>query len=305
VDFGHFRACVLVVLAQAGHANHADAEPADCAAPQLHVELPPGSSWFERIEPLKEELQGARIDRCARVEIHLDGSEAVVSVESRGRTAQRRVSEPSELVRTVEALMVLPPLPDSTAPASPSERIPEEPPKAPLPLPEPTRVDLGLSASLRVGGTFYVGGGFAATADVVVNRFVLGIAGRWDIQDGYVAEPTASGFNMESGALGVLLGRRLQLRWATLDALVDGQIIVESQEENGPGDGLGGETLDTRFGLALRLFEARTVGFRPFVLADVEASPARVRHAKQLDPALPFLPSWTSGVSLGIMWSPQ
>jgi hypothetical protein len=276
-----------------------------CAAPQLHVELPPGSSWSERIEPLRAELRDAIIDRCAQVEIHLEGNEAVVSVESRGRKARRRVSEPSELVRTVEALVVLPPLPEPSAAASPSERVPDEPVRPPTPPVEQTRVDIGVAGSLRLGGAVYVGGGFAAMADVVVDRFVLGIAGRWDIEDGYVSEPTASGFNMESGALGVLLGRRLRLRWATVDALVDGQIVVENQEENGPDDGLGGETLDTRLGLGLRASESRTVGFRPYVLADVEASPARIRHPKQLDPALPFLPSWTSGLSLGIMWSPQ
>ena len=279
------------------------AQPQQCQAPRLHLELPTGSAWAERIGPLRAELRDARIDRCAQVDIRLDGAEAVVTVTSRGRGTSRRLTEPSELVRTVEALMVLPPAPEAAT--SPSERVPQDvaPPQAPEL--EPTHFDVAVGGALRLGGNVYVGGGFSALADVVVSNYVLGVSGRWDVTDGYVSEPTASGFNMESGALGVVLGHRLPAHWATLDALFDGQIVVENQEQNGPGDGVGGETLDTRLGLGFRASTQKTTGFRSFLLADVEASPARTFRPKRLDPSLPWLPAWTCGLALGIMWGPK
>jgi len=279
------------------------ARAAECEAPRLHVQLPPGSAWAERIEPLRAELRDARIDRCARVDIRLEGAEAVVSVTSRGRSATRRLSEPSELVRTVEALMVLPPAIEMAP--SPSERVPNEVERAPPPPPEPTHVEAALGAAVRVGGNLYAGGGFSALADVVVDNYVLGVSGRWDVTDGYVSEPTAGDFSMESGAFGIVLGRRAALRWASLDVLLDGQIVVESQDQNSPGDGVDGDTLDTRFGVGLRASTPKPSGFRPFLLADIEASPARIAHSKRIDPALPLLPAWTCGLSLGIMWGPR
>jgi len=278
------------------------ARAAECEAPRLHIQLPPSSAWAERIEPLRAELRDARIDRCARVDIRLEGAEAVVSVSSGGRNATRRLSEPSELVRTVEALMVLPPVIEMAP--SPGERVADDVERR-LPPPEPTHVEAALGAALRVGGNVYAGGGFSALADVVVDNYVLGVSGRWDVTDGYVAEPTAGDFSMESGAFGIVLGRRAALGWASLDVLLDGQIVVESQDQNSPGDGVDGDTLDTRFGVGLRASTPKTSGFRPFLLADVEASPARIAHSKRIDPALPLLPAWTCGLSLGIMWGPR
>ncbi len=274
-----------------------------CTAPQLHVDLPAGSPWADRIGVLQSELRDARIDRCVQVQIRAAGAEVLVDVTSRGRTASRRLTEPSELVRTVEALVVLPPTFDVPAPVSPSERLPDAEP-APVPV-EPIHIELATAAAARVGGNFYVGGGFEAAADVVVANYILGVSGRWDVSDGYVAEPTAGGFTMESGALGVLLGHRAPLHaaGAFLDVLVAGRIVVENQEQT--ESNVDGETLDTRIGVGLRASPAKSVGLRAFVAADLEASPARIAHAKRLAPTLPILPAWTGGVVVGLMWGPR
>ena len=267
------------------------------------MELPSPSAWADRIEPLRAELRGARVDRCAQVEIRVDGDEVVVSVTSRGRSTSRRLKEPSELVRTVEALVVLPPAyqpPIQDFLAEPVEKV-ERPP----PPPEPTHVELAVGPALRVGGNVYVGVGFSALADVVLDNYLLGVAGRWEADDSYVSKPTAGGFNMQSGAMGVLLGRRLPPRAVLLDALLDAQIVVENQEENGASDEIGGKTLDTRFGVALRVSSPKTSGFRLYGLVDVEASPARLARPKRLDLSLPFLPAWTSGLAVGVMWGPR
>jgi hypothetical protein len=270
---------------------------------KLHLELPADSPWAERLAPLQAELRGARVDGCAQVEIRAEGSGVIVRVTSRGRSTSRRLQEPSELVRTVEALVVLPPTSQPPTEPDSREEATAEPP--PLPPPEPTHLEIAAAAALRIGGDVYVGGGFSALADVVVDNYVLGVAGRWDVDDSYVSEPTASGFNMQSGALGVLLGRRLPARPLLFDALLDAQIVIENQGQNGVPDVIGGPTLDTRFGAALRILPKTTAGFRAYALLDVEASPARVARPKRLDPSLPLLPTWTSGVAVGVMWGPQ
>src|SRR5258706_8133528 len=122
-------------------AGHLAAQTEDCQAPRLHVDLPPSSPWAKRIGPLRAELRDLRLDRCAQVDIRLQGADVVISVTSLGRSASRRLSEPSELVRTVEALMVLPPAQEPAGPASPSERVPDEA-ERPVTPPEPTHVEI-------------------------------------------------------------------------------------------------------------------------------------------------------------------
>ena len=291
----------LAVALVGAFSGRAYAAEEACAAPQLHIDLPAGSPWADRIDLLQSELRDARIDRCAQVQIRAAGTEVLVDVTSRGRTASRRLTEPSELVRTVEALVVLPPAFDVPTPVSPSERVPDaEPTPAPL---EPIHVELATAAGARVGGNFYVGGGFEAAADVVVANYILGVSGRWDVSDGYVAEPTAGGFAMESGALGVLLGHRARLHSVFLDGLLGGRIVVESQEQS--ESDVDGETLDTRIAVGLRVSPAKPKGLRAFVAADLEASPARAAHAQRLAPTLPILPAWTGGVVVGLMWGPR
>jgi hypothetical protein len=234
----------------------------------------------------------------------MEGSDAVVNVTSNGRRASRRLSTPEELVHTVRALMILPPEFEPPHTISPSERPPAEV-ALPVVVDETTRVEVAVGAAVRVGGNLYAGAGFSALADVVVHDYVLGISGRWNAADAYIAKPTAGDFSMESGALGVVLGRRAPTHWANIDALLDGQIVLETQDQEGPGNGVGGDSLDTRLGLSVRASTPSPKGLRFFLSTDVEASPARTLHPKRLDRALPLLPAWTCGLALGVLWGPQ
>jgi hypothetical protein len=221
----------------------------------------------------------------------------VVTVTSRDRSAARTLTHPSELQRTVEALVVLPPLIESS-----SELPPKDVVAKPAPPAEPVHVEVAAAAALRVGGNVYAGGGPSLIADVVVDHFLLGISGRWDVADGYVSDPTASGFSMESGAIGVMLGRRIDLGWGLLDGMLEANVVVESEEGSGTPNEIGGETADVRAGLATRLALGRRSSVRPYFLFDAEGSPARLRKPRQLDPALPTLPAWSTGLAFGVMW---
>lgn len=221
----------------------------------------------------------------------------VVTVTSRERSVTRTLTQPSELERTVEALVVLPPLIESSAELPPKDVVVK--PSSP---PEPTHVELAAAAAVRIGGDLYAGGGPSLVADVVVDHYLLGISGRWDVADDYVSEPTASGFSMESGAIGVVCGRRVDFGWGSLDGLLEANVVVESEEGSGAPNEVGGETADVRGGLATRVAVGRRSAVRPYILFDVEGSPARLLKPRQLDPVLPTLPGWSTGLAVGVMW---
>jgi hypothetical protein len=208
------------------------------------------------------------------------------------------LTDPNELVPTVEALVVLPPLLETRAELPPPDQVPAKP----TPAPEPTHIELAGGGAVRVGGSLYAGGGIAATADVVVDRYLIGISGRWDVADNYVSSPTGSGFNMNSGAIGVMLGRRASFDWGSLDGLVGVNVVVESEEGLTEVDEIGGETADVRPAMGARVVLGRSASVRPYFLADGEVSPARLRQPKQLDPTLPTLPAWSAGLAIGLLW---
>jgi hypothetical protein len=218
-------------------------------------------------------------------------------VTSRDRSAVRTLTQPSELERTVEALIVLPPLIESNSELPPKDIVVK-----PAPPTEPVHVEVAAAAGVRVGGNVYAGGGLSLMADVVVDHLLLGVSGRWDVADDYVSEPTASGFSMESGAIGVVLGRRIDLGWGSLDGMVQANVVVESEEGSGSPSEIGGETADFRAGLATRLSVGRRLGLRPYFFFDADGSPARLRKPRQLDAGLPNLPAWSAGLAVGVMW---
>jgi len=80
------------------------------------------------------------------------------------------------------------------------------------------------------------------------------------------------------------------------------EVVVESQEAEGPADGLGGTASDVRFDLLLRVSVPRSARTRFYAGADADVSPSRLRRTKQLDAGLPALPAWSSGLQIGILW---
>jgi hypothetical protein len=136
----------------------------------------------------------------------------------------------------------------------------------------------------------------------VVDRYIIGISGRWDVVDSYVSGPTGSGFDMDSGAIGIMFGRRVDFDWGSLDGMVGANVVVESQEGTTSVDEIGGETAGVRPTTLARLAMGRRANVRPYLQADVEVSPARLRRPRQLDPALPVLPAWSAGFAIGVLW---
>ncbi len=266
--------------------------------------VPPGPGWQSATDQLAEHLRGLiDLDKCARLSIRPSGAGVVLEVTSNnGRETTRQADSVAELLRTAEALLVLPPQPQTAVKLSPLELPPPEPRPASSEATS-THVELGVGASLRFGGgPLYAGGGVAAFADFALDRWLLAVTGRWDVADAFLNQPTPGDFSMASTSVGVSAGRRIELREASLDALIGPNVVLESEETDSSEPEVHGAAADFRLALALRVSGPRSSSIRAFAAADVEASPIRLRSEKYIDRSLPPLPWWSSGLAVGVMW---
>ena len=291
-------ACELRV----GRAHGESSEP--CAEPKLSVLVPLGAKWHRATERLVEHLRGlSDLDPCARVTVRPDRRGVVVRVTTGDRReAERHVETVEELLNATEALLVLPPRPPQSAKLSPLEVPPSE---TKLFKPERTtaHVELGAAGSLRFGGgPLYAGGGLSVFAGFSLDRWLLTMHARVDARDGFISQPTPSDFIMESAAVGVSAGRRLEIGQVSLDTLLGANAIIESQDADDGDREIEGTSADFRFALAVRASGPRSATLRPFVVLDFEASPTRARNSRYLDRSLPSLPWWSSGLGVGLLW---
>jgi hypothetical protein len=301
-----FISCALGIFGFCGSARAA-AEEAPCVSPRIHLELESRPEWAAEIPALVTRLRALEhVDACAQVTIRAEPNGVSVNVTSGGRSASRLLTDPSELLRTVEALVVLPPpIEEPTRPA-PVEVPPPEAPPAPRAAPS-SHMEIGGAVSVRVGGSpLMVGGGVASFAGLLDAGWIFGVNARWNFADGFVAAPTPAGFNMQSGAIGFAVGRRAEAEPLAYDVLLGPTLVLESEEAfsatPGPSDGIGASALDARIDATFRASGPTSSRVRFYAAGDVEVSPWRAFHKKQLDPDLPPLPAWTSGLSLGLIW---
>jgi hypothetical protein len=295
----------LALAALASAASSAGATADSCLAPKVSIEVPPGAQWQTATAELAEHLRSLRdLDKCARVSVRPHGSGVLLEITtSDGRDAARQVSDVAELLRTAEALLVLPPQPAPVeSKASPLETPPAEPRPASSTAAS-IHVDLGVGGSLRFGGgPLFGGGGVAGFAAFAIDRWLLNVSGRWDIADAYFAQPTPMDFEMQSTSVGVSAGRRLELGSANFDALIGPNVVLESQDADDGDREVHGAAADFRLAVALRVSGPRSSSVRAFATSDFEGSPARIRSQKYLDRALPQLPWWSSGLAVGVLW---
>jgi hypothetical protein len=284
-------------------------QSAGCTGPELSIAGTPETRWDAALETVRLRLQQKLdLDRCARIRLEPAGDEMSVHVTlPDGRRAGRRVNMPGRLLEAVEALLVLP----TMALARDSELVPPDlhadvagrstSSEASLPA---AHLELGLGAEGRLSGAPAYGGvGAVMSAELALNAWLVGIGARWDVANDTIAGPSPGGFNMEGFALAVAIGRRITAGEVDLDGLVRPEIVVDVQEADGPGgDGIGGTESDVRFDGLLRVSGPRVSRTRFFAAADFEVSPSRVRNSRRIDPLLPRLPYWSSGLAVGIIW---
>ena len=298
-------ACCGAVAAAFVARSASAAAPSACDSPQLNVVAPPDPKWDATAARLGRHLRGlSDLDRCARVTVKPDATGVTLRVTtSDGREAERHVENLDALLTAAEALLVLPPTrATSDATVSPLE----VPPRDPEPVrvaPSSAHVELGGAGTVRFGGSpAYVGAGAMAFAGFVLDRWLLSVAARFDVKDGFTDQGTPSDFEMHSTAVSVSAGRRMNLGQAAVDALLGANVVLESQDADDGEREIHGAAEDFRLGAALRISGPSSAGVRAFAVGDFEASPSRIRANKYIDRALPILPWWSSGLAVGVLW---
>jgi len=299
-----FVACSLGMLALSG-IRRAAAEESPCTAPRVQVDLDANPEWLAEVPGLRARLQALdHIDACAEVTIVAEPGGASVTVTSGGRTATRHLTVPGELARTVEALVVVP-APETEPAAALDHDEQPRPPRAAASGAAPS-MEIGVGPEGRVGGhPLMLAGGLSAFAELVSHRWLLGVNARFEFADVFISAAPPSGFTMDSGGIGVAVGRRLELGSLHGDALLGPMLVLESEEAFGSGagnEGIGGSVLDARVSFTFRLSGAVSDRLHLYAAGDVELSPKRLASPKQLDPELPPLPAWTSGLAVGLAW---
>jgi hypothetical protein len=136
---------------------------------------------------------------------------------------------------------------------------------------------------------------------VLLNAWLFGVTARWDV-DQVLGEAGPDKFSMESGALGVVVGHRSRFESLDVDIAAGPTIVTENQEIEESTPELAGDGTDVRLSALLRVSFPTASAARFFVASDLEASPARIRHSKYLHPGLPSAPSWSAGLSAGVLW---
>src|SRR5262249_45838045 len=128
----------------------------------------------------------------------------------------------------------------------------------PAPRVADAHLEVGMGAAGRVAGGFlYGGGGAASFAQLALDRWLVGVTARWEVVQDTLTVPSPSGFNMQTFAVGVGLGRRITAGECNFDAVLGPAVVVESQEAEGIADGLGGTASDARVDLMLRMSAPR------------------------------------------------
>ena len=305
---------VAVALSLVSAGAQANPESGLCHGPRIVMSETVSERWRNAVENARVLLgQANNVDRCAELVLEPVGGDLLVRVSlADGRAGVRNLTNPSLLAPTLLAVLSLPPV------KSPAEQT-----SAPLPQDRPApenrvngtasvsdpHLELGLGAMARVaGGPLYGGLGLSAFAQLSLHRWLVGVSARWDASDVLLLDAPPSGFNMQTLALGVQVGVRSSFRGFALDALVGPEARIENQEafgEQPATDGIGGGASDFRLDAALRLTTPAKGSLRFFSEADANASPARVTKPRRLDGGLPTLPSWSTGIALGVLWSPS
>jgi hypothetical protein len=223
---------------------------------------------------------------------------------------ERDIPAPDELVPIGEAMLARPlsrPAPPPVAAPPPEPAAPPPEPTAPrsepaAPRPAGERLTLGALAGPRYSGhvnALWVGGTLRAM--LPLDRWTVGVWGRYETAV-LALQPTPADYHLLSGSVGLSAGYRLLDGPLQLTASIEPSLAVIAfdggADESHEVEGARG---DPRVGA--RLQGAWPVGdrWRLLFALDGEIAPLALGSARHrtIDPALPPIPSFTLGASLG------
>jgi hypothetical protein len=329
----------LVVLASAlAAAARASAQTPSCPRLDVAASAETSARWPDLASRVQEAFVGRDdVDQCARVALALARGTITVRVALRdGRSAQRSVLQPDDVVPTLEALLLVPQAPppapsEPEAAPQPSAPAPENPPlkRATRPAPHDAaanpdvsisdrgasarapehsqnrlRIEVSLLTGARIGdGQTSAGAGLSTFVDL--SGWLVGLEAR---QDRYWKQASAlddaSGQDAGVLELAALGGRRFEFGVFALDvtagaaAALQGTHTFATRSPEGVTSSKSSTSTAPRLLASARLSISPRSTLHPFVGVDGELGPKRAAGADL--PAAPQLPVWTVGAELGL-----
>lgn len=283
--------------------------PAACDPEHLRVEGDLGKGWLRALPSLCDLLHNLPdADSTALLVLRPVGRNVLATVRlGDGRVTERLLQDPSELVGTAEALLVIPPLlaaeaaPVST-PRLPDDEVPTVQAHVERPAERWAHYLLGVSIMSRIEGSpTYLSLGVQGFAALRIEALTLALAARWDGFQTVVRDrPRHLEMSTEGGGAWVLY--RLSERPAiAVDAGFSLWLLAVMQTHSEGADERGGVVADVRAGTLVRASLGREA-LRTSVGLELELSRRRLRDELHLDEELPTLPAWSLGVTVGVAW---
>jgi hypothetical protein len=147
----------------------------------------------------------------------------------------------------------------------------------------------------------YLSGGLGVHAGLRASAWLLALALRWEPAQA-VATHVPPGFEMDSVGAGFMISRRVvRAGPADIECGVSSFLVGEIQSLKLAGREKTDSEADIRIGLLARLLLGRSA-WRWVLALETDISPLRLRRDLRVDPALPKLPNWSLGMSLGGAW---
>jgi hypothetical protein len=233
----------------------------------IDVVGPESAIWLHAADQLDLALaEHAGPSRCAAVVVEAAGGQAKLTfTASDGRTAERQIVDPVELVPTVQALSVEGPRAVEAAPVAGPARVAAAPDRAAPPIarakdePYELRPIFGAQVGFRAGADHLISPCIGAFGAVPIDRWELGILGRYEAHYVSTLGGNEGAPETSSVVFGVTAGRREPLGSAKLRVGLTG-LLAALHEDNGNKEGqaearlgaYGGAVLPVHGRLALR-----------------------------------------------------
>jgi hypothetical protein len=322
------------VLASAAAALVFAAPPAVVAqAPctGVHVEASSALSgpWSAAVRDLEEQLSRLPAAECARVALSIgstDTGATIVATAADGRRAERAVTQPASLAPTALGLVASIP---GDSPVGTPDRGPLVTPLAASPSPpsspSPARDSVVTAASESAYGRsadgaslkpiavwlgFAVGGRAAQPSPITMAdleaRADIVVAERWLIIASFRYTPVgATSFlridndQYQEESVGLGFGRRVHLGPGTFDFAVSPSLVAMRMEGDFDGD-VDQDEVQFRLDGSARWLIPFSSDWRVTLTFDADVAPADAAHPVREDPRLPALPTWTTGLRVGM-----
>lgn len=277
---------------------------------QVHVDGTLPAHWSRALPALCARLQAMPdADRQAKLVLRPAGRDLLLIVMlGDGRVAERWLAHPRELMTTVEAVIAVPPSLIREPPVSIHTAAPADDPTpaaAPImpsrPIPQ-AQFELGAGLMTRADGRpASLSLGLQGYAALHVAWLTIALAARWDgYQTVLRQRPHQFEMSTEGGGLWAL-AQLLERPAVRLDAGLTFWVLDIMQTTGEGAEERGGNASDVRAGGMVRARFGRGP-YRPSAGIDFELSPRRLRDDLRLDRALPTLPAWSLGLTVGVAW---